>query len=145
MKSLNFKTMKNTLPILFFILLNLGCKQHPENEIPYLNGYWEIKKVTLSSGQVHDYKYNGFVDYFEVNDSLNGYRKKLKPRMDGTFETTESEEHFIIKIENDSLNMYYSTPFATWKETVLSANDSELKIINTNKDIFIYTPYNNTK
>lgn len=131
--------MKRLL-ILFFIIL-YGCNNHPEHYIQHLNGYWEIQKVTLASGKVHDYKYNTSVDYFELMDSLTGYRKKLKPMLDGTFETTEDAEQFMLKIEHDSLNIYYKTPFSNWKETILSATDSELKIINAHKDVFLYKPF----
>lgn len=129
------------LCIILLIIANYGCKEAPENLIAHLNGYWEIKKVTSANGTVHDYKYNTFIDYFEVTDSLTGFRKKLKPLLDGTFETTQDAEQFMLKIENDSLNIYYKTPFSNWKETIISATDQELKIINANKDLFLYKPF----
>ena len=82
------------------------------------------------------------IDYIEVTDSLSGFRRKLKPNLFGTFETSKSEERFNIKIENDSLNIYYKTPYAEWKETILNANESQLVILNnTNKDVYIYKRY----
>lgn len=128
--------------LLFLIIY--GCNEHPERYAEHLNGYWEIQKVILASGKVHDYTFNPYVDYFEVTDSLTGYRKKLKPLLDGTFETTDNTanaEQFTLRLEHDSLNIYYKTPYANWKETILSATDSELKIINTNNDVFLYKPF----
>ncbi|WP_166967968.1 lipocalin family protein [Yeosuana marina] len=132
--------MKRLL-ILLLSLITYSCKEPVENFIPHLNGYWEIEKVILASGDVHDYKYNPLVDYFKLTDSLKGYRKKLKPLLDGTFADSKDTEQFNIKIEHDSLNIYYNTKFSSWKETILSASDNQLKIINANKNIYIYKPY----
>ena len=132
--------MKRLLTI-FLILISFGCKENPETYVKYLNGYWEIEKVTLPSGDVHNYKYNAVVDYFKVSDSLTGFRQKLKPTLDGKFETSTNSEEFVLKIEHDSLNIYYQTKFSKWKETILSASDNELKIINENKAVFLYKPF----
>lgn len=132
--------MKRLL-ILLLILINFSCKENPETYIKHLNGYWEIEKVTLPSGKVHNYKYNGVVDYFKVTNSLTGFRTKLKPTLDGKFETSTNSEEFVLKIEHDSLNIYYKTKFSKWKETILSASDNELKIINANKAVFLYKPF----
>jgi len=140
MKYLNFSNMKRFL-IIIIILLNTSCTKNPETYIEHLNGYWEIEKVILPSGEEHSYSYNEFVDYFSVSDSLNGFRKKLKPLLDGTFETTNGSEQFTLKVENDSLNIYYKTTFSSWKETILKASNDELKIINKGKNIYIYKPY----
>ena len=120
------------------IIINLGCQKNNEIFIKHLNGYWEIEKVILPSGEEHVYNYNEFIDYFNVNDSLKGFRKKLKPTLDGTFEASNDAEAFVLKIEQDSLNIYYHTNFSNWKETILFANEKELKIINTERNIYKY-------
>ena len=140
MKYSNCSTMKKVF-ILVVLLIVIGCKEHPENNIQYLNGYWEIEKVILSNGEEHTYTYNEYVDYFQISDSLSGFRKKLKPSLKGTFETSNDREAFVLKIENDSLNVYYKTNFSNWKETILSLSENHLKIINTQKNIYFYKPY----
>lgn len=129
--------------ILLLLLISVfSCSKNPNEFIPHINGYWEIDEVTLSDGTKRDYNFNDMIDYIEVNDSLSGFRRKLKPNLFGTFETSKSEERFNIKIENDSLNIYYKTPYAEWKETILNANESQLVILNnTNKDVYIYKRY----
>lgn len=129
---------------LFFVLmmfLLMGCSSNPETFIPYLNGYWEIEEVTLSDGTKRSYKYNGTIDYISISDSLTGFRKKLKPNLDGSFSTSNDAESITLKIENNSLIMYYRTEFSNWKETVLNASESKLRIINTNKDVYLYKRY----
>jgi len=140
MKFLNFNNMKQLLFCLC-IIINLGCQKNNEIFIKHLNGYWEIEKVILPSGEEHVYNYNEFIDYFNVNDSLKGFRKKLKPTLNGTFEASNDAEKFVLQIEQDSLNIYYQTNFANWKETILFANEKELKIINAERKIYIYKSF----
>lgn len=124
-----------------FILFAFSCVKKQGINIDYINGYWEIKKVILASGEEHEYTYNGSIDYIKITDSLNGIRKKLKPTLEGTFEASKDTEQFTIKTEHDSVNMYYRTNFSEWKETVLSVSETELKIINKDRNIYIYKPY----
>ena len=133
----------NTKYICFIIFsfVVLSCSKDPETFIPHLSGYWEIKEVTLSNGAKKSYTYNDTVDYIEINDSLTGFRIKLKPNLSGSYETSTNKERIAIKIENDSLHLMYSTPYANWKESVLNANKNELLIVNTNKDMYLYRRY----
>lgn len=123
------------------LLLVLSCKKHPETFIKHMNGYWEIEHVTLPNGKTKNYTFNGTIDYIEVNDSLKGFRKKLKPNLDGTFGTSNSVETLTLVIENDSLNAYYKTPYAQWKETILFADETNLKVINQDKKTYVYKRY----
>jgi len=129
---------------LFFVLimfLLMGCSSNPETFIPHLNGYWEIEEVTLSDGTKRSYKFNGTIDYISINDSLIGFRKKVKPNLDGSFSTSNDAETITLKIENNSLIIYYKTKFSNRKETILNASENELRIINTNKDVYLYKRY----
>ncbi|WP_027125512.1 lipocalin family protein [Gelidibacter mesophilus] len=124
--------------ILVLTLLLFSCSNDPNLFIPHLNGYWEIDEVTLPDVTKRDYNYNDTVDYFSITDSLTGFRKKMKPRFDGTYTTSKDVESLILKIENDSLHIYYDTPFANWKETVLNATEDQLLIINDQKIKYLY-------
>ncbi|WP_370000277.1 hypothetical protein [Winogradskyella sp.] len=131
--------MKRFLLLICFVLV--GCSGNPETYIQHLDGYWEIEEVTLSDGTVKDYTFNETIDYIEINDSLSGFRKKLKPGINNTYYTSDDAESLEIKIEDGDLNLYYSTPFANWKETVLEASPDHLKIINENKNVYLYKRY----
>ncbi len=128
-----------------FLLLALGiifsCSKDPETLITHLNGYWEIDEVTLPDGTKRDYNYNDTIDFLSVNDSLTGFRKKMKPNFDGSFSTSNDAEALKIVIENDSLNIYYKTPYSEWKETVLDATEDKLLIQNKDKLIYFYKRY----
>lgn len=127
--------------ILWFSLILLTCSKNPENYIPYVEGYWEIKKVTLSNGFEKEYTINETIDFISINDSLIGFRKKLKPGVNNRYYTSDDAEAIFLKIEKDSLRIYYSTPYNQWRETVLHANTEELKILNDNKDVYLYKRY----
>ncbi|GFZ87651.1 hypothetical protein GCM10011531_18950 [Aquaticitalea lipolytica] len=128
-----------------FLLLALGiifsCSKDPETLITHLNGYWEIDEVTLPDGTKRDYNYNDTIDFLSINDSLTGFRKKMKPNFDGSFSTSNDAEALKIVIENDSLNIYYKTPYSEWKETVLDATEDKLLIQNKDKLIYLYKRY----
>ena len=128
-----------------FLLLALGiifsCSKDPETLITHLNGYWEIDEVTLPDGTKRDYNYNDTIDFLSVNDSLTGFRKKMKPNFDGSFSTSNDAEALKIVIENDSLNIYYKTPYSEWKETVLDATEDKLLIQNKDKLLYLYKRY----
>ena len=140
MKYLNYNAMKKVFVFLVF-LIGIGCREHPEDHIQFLNGYWEIEKVILGNGEEHTYTYNEYIDYFKISDNLSGFRKKLKPSLTGTFETSKDSEQFVLKTENDSLNIYYKTNFSNWKETILTLTENRLKIISNQKKIYFYKPY----
>lgn len=119
----------------------MACGKNPKEFISHLDGYWEIDEVTLPDGSKRDYTYNDTVDYLSITDSMTGFRKKMKPHFDGTYTTSEDAENLELKLENDSLNVYYSTPYDHWKETVLNATEDELLIVNERNVKYLYKRY----
>ena len=128
----------------YFLLLSillLSCNSHTtENYDNYLNGYWEIKEVTTGDGVTKSYNYNPTIDFIEIGDST-GIRKKLQPRLDGTFITSKDQEFFTIKHKNDSLILYYQTSLDEWQENILHINENELIVKNENGNIYKYRRY----
>lgn len=126
-----------------FVTLSCGNnKQQSVIDKENLSGYWEINSVVLPDGTEKHFDTNLIVDYLEVVGDF-GSRMKVSPQLDGSFQTNGVIEDFEIKFENDSLNMYYKTPYAKWKETVLEADGEVLKVINHEKNIYSYTRYSN--
>lgn len=127
--------------VLLTLLSFLNCSENPEKFIEHIEGYWEIEEAMLNDGTKKQYKFNETIDYIKINDSLKGFRKKLKPGINNTYYTSDDAETLVLKIENDSLNIYYSTPFNKRKETILEASSSHLRISNENKDVYLYKRY----
>ncbi|WP_298547546.1 lipocalin family protein [uncultured Aquimarina sp.] len=123
------------------ILLLVSCsKPNPESFIKHIDGYWEIEKVITSEGIEKQYNFNQSIDFFEVNN-MKGIRKKVQPQLNGNFITTRDSETFTLVIENDSLRMHYKTPLSTWKETLISAKEKQMIIMNEAGNLYFYKPY----
>ncbi|MEY8848379.1 lipocalin family protein [Psychroserpens sp. XS_ASV72] len=134
--------MKSKFLLLFLSSAVLfSCSKDPNELLKHINGYWEIQEVTLSDGTKKEYTYNDTVEYIEISDNTTGFRTKLKPNLEGTYTTSTDKEGVSVKISNDSLHLIYSTPYSEWKETVLNANETELLIVNANKDMYLYKRY----
>jgi hypothetical protein len=131
--------MKKTL-LLVILLLTLSCSESKEEQLKHLNGYWEIEEV-VSEYQTKTYTFSETIDYIVINDSLKGFRQKLKPRFDGKFETNNIKEHIQLKIESDSLNLYYRTTFSEFKETIVKVTKEVLIIRNNQNTTYKYKRY----
>jgi len=138
---MNITTNLKFITLSIALVLLSSCSKNPKTLLPHLTGYWEIESVTLADGTKKEYTFSNTIDYIELNDSLKGFRKKLNPNLKGTYNTSNTTEYIKAVIENDSLNLYYSTEFDQWKETVLNANDKQLIIKNTDNNIYIYKRY----
>ncbi len=135
---MKYKVIALLLATMFF-----SCaKQDPEIQKQYLEGYWEIKEVEMPDKSVKNFDINLLIDHIEVNGD-SGQRVKVAPLIDGTYNTNEVAEKFKLKIENDSLRVYYSTPYDSWKETIIRADDSILTVKNRDNKIYTYSKYVN--
>ncbi len=133
--------MKYKIIFLIFALSIIACeKPNPEAQKQNLNGYWEIETVKMPDGEKREFDMNTIVDYIEVKGD-SGVRTKVSPKLDGTFKTNGVSENFTLKIEEDSLRIYYKTYFAEWKETVIEAKDSTLVVKNRDNKIYTYSKF----
>lgn len=141
--STNLGNLMNWKILLFVILLFsiFSCSKNPETYIQHIEGYWEIEEVTMADGSMKEYTFSETIDYISVNDSLRGFRKKLKPGINNTYFASDDAEAIHLKIEDNELNIYYSTPYANWKETVLEATPTQLKVSNESNNIYVYKRY----
>ena len=120
--------MKKLLIICFLILASCSSKVD-KNQLHLLNGYWEIKEVTFKDGAKKEYSINSTVDYIKL-DSLTGFRKKVVPKFNGTFETSNDAEPFHISISNDSIFMSYTNNSNTWEEVLTKLTEESFSVKN---------------
>ncbi len=132
--------MNLKLTSLLFLFVIFSCsKPNPEEQKQHLEGYWEIKNVE-GIGKSKDFSVNLILDYIEVNGD-KGIRTKVNPKLDGSFENNGMADEFSLRIEEDSLRMYYKTPFDEWNETVLEATETVLKVKNKDNKIYTYSKF----
>ena len=127
--------------VLIFFMVVMSCSNNPEEYIEHINGYWEIKEVVFADGKKREYSINETIDYIQLNHSLKGFRKKMKPGINDTYFTSDDAEAITAKIEDNELNLYYSTLYFNWKETVLDADENQLKVRNENNVVYLYKRY----
>ncbi|MDY8137660.1 lipocalin family protein [Aquimarina sp. 2201CG5-10] len=123
-----------------FILIVSCTKTNPEEYIKHLPGYWEIERVIRPDGSEKKYNFNQSIDFFEVKDST-GIRKKLQPQLNGNFIISGNNESFSLRVENDSLRIYYKNTLDDWKETIISIKENTMTIKNETGNVYFYKRY----
>lgn len=94
--------MQKHLYLLLLLTVITACKSSiQEGEISRLEGYWEITKVVFQDGTTKPYTVNTTVDYIGI-DGFNGYIKKMKPGLDGRYQTSNKAAQFKL-IQKDGL------------------------------------------
>ncbi|WP_396156352.1 hypothetical protein [Flavobacterium macrobrachii] len=129
--------MKNIISI-FTLLLLVSCQSEIKKEdLSKLNGYWEIKEVSMPSGEKKDYKVNETIDYFQVKNDV-GFRQKVMPRFDGKFGTNDIKEEIKIIEKDAHFFIEFKTNYGKWQEEIITIEDSTLVLKNKEELIYEY-------
>ena len=119
-------------------LMLVACQNKVSQEaLTLLNGYWEIEKVTLANGQTKEYNINTTADYIELTE-LSGYRKKVYPKFDGTFDTSNDAEQFTISKQQDRFEIHYKNELSEWVEVLESLDGNSFSVTNTENITYYY-------
>lgn len=132
--------MRKVFLPLVICLVTISC-QISKNDLQQLNGYWEIEKVVLENGETKVFSINQTVDYFTVNDSLKGFRKKLNPQLDGTYTHSNDAEAIEVYQEKGNWIIKYTTPYSEWDETIEEITQDKLTLLNQENRLYIYKRY----
>lgn len=129
--------MKLVMSLLIFILV--GCSTSITNEdLRKLNGYWEIDTVTFYDGTKKAYpKANTTIDYI-VWDGSKGFRKKVYPKLDGTFNTSNDAEAFEIVNDDSEIIMRYANTLSKWQETLIALQTDTFSVRNDKGVTYTY-------
>lgn len=129
--------MKRIISIFTFLLL-VSCQSEIKKEdLSKLNGYWEIKEVSMPSGERKDYKVNETIDYFQVKNDV-GFRQKVMPRFDGKFGTNGIKEEIKIIEKDAHFFIEFKTNYGKWQEEIITIEDSTLVLKNKEELIYEY-------
>lgn len=122
--------MKKTAIFLLLTVFLVSCKQEINKaDLKKLNGYWEIEKVITQDGEKKEYKVNPTVDFFEVKNN-KGFRQKVMPQLDGTFQTNNIRELVSVSEAAGDFYLNYTTDYGKWKEEIIELRDSVLVVKN---------------
>ncbi|MBT8260039.1 MAG: hypothetical protein KJN82_01895 [Bacteroidia bacterium] len=134
--------MKKIVLLLFTILVFTNCSDNPESFIKHIEGYWEIKHVEKDNILLKEYTVNANIDYFKIDqNTLTGYRKKVTPTFEGKYIVNKHKIPFVLKIEDNYLNINYTSKSDTYRERVVAATKDKLVIENTEGIIYVYRPF----
>ncbi len=113
---------------LFFILS--GCSNSPTAEdLDYLNGYWEIKGVVFPDGTKKDYNVNTNVDFIQL-ETREGFRKKVQPKLNGTYDTSNDAQPFVISEKEGTFLIHYQNGTNTWSEVLVKLSENGFSVRN---------------
>ena len=125
--------MKRLIILLFFII---SCNK--QINIDLINGYWEIVSVSKNNEFIKEYPFSNAVDFFIIDSLNNGYRKKIKPKINGSFEITLHEIPISIKNSNNFYEIKYYSTGNQYTETISKLDQNRLVIKNSEGIIFSY-------
>ena len=114
----------------------LSCNN--QINLDYINGYWEIVSVSKNNKFLKEYPFSNAVDFFVIDSLNNGFRKKIKPKIDGSFEITLHEIPISIKDNNKSFDIIYFSAGNQYVETINILDQNRLVIKNSEGIIFSY-------
>ncbi len=122
--------MKKLFVLFFLGSIGLSCKQTiTETDLQYLNGYWEIEKVTLPDGDTKEYKVNETIDYFQIAQK-KGFRSKVMPQIDGSYLTNDIKESVQVSLKDGSATLNYKTTYAKWNEEIITLSKDHFVVKN---------------
>jgi len=107
-----------------------GCQNKVSKlDLPHLNGYWEIERVTFPDGSKKEYAVSTSIDYIEVKN-FKGFRKKVRPNFNGTYVTSNDAEMFTISENEGIFSLNYKTDLSEWREKIVGLSENGFTVIN---------------
>lgn len=122
--------MRQIFPFMLLLML-WSCKKTAvtEADLQYLNGYWEIAEVEFPDGSKKRYTVNPSIDFIKLNNG-EGFRKKMQPKFDGTYNTTNDTEYFTLSQTNETFMLRYKNEFSEWEEKLVSVDSLSFSVTN---------------
>ena len=127
--------------LLFFLI---ACFESIDvADLPKLNGYWQIDKVVFPDGAIKAYEMSTTVDFIQM-EGTSGFRKKVQPGLDGTFDTSDDAISFEIMRLDSKLFLLYSNASESWEEQLLDIEDDAFSVRNEAGIVYHYKRYKPT-
>lgn len=123
------------------VVLFVGCSPKVSHEdLQLLNGYWEIEKVRFPTGEIKDYKSSTTIDFIEL-DGMMGFRKKVQPKFNGTFETSNDAVLFTIVHNGKSIELNYHGSTNLRQEELIRISKDHFAVTNQDSLTYSYKRY----
>lgn len=127
--------------IIVIVFICISCQKRIADEaLPTLAGYWEIEHVEFANGGKKQYSVNPSVDYIQVA-GMKGFRKKVHPKFDGSFDTSDDAELFDIIKKDEHFVMVYKNAWSTWEEKLMVLESNSFSVQNEEGLRYTYKRY----
>jgi len=127
--------------LFFIILFFISCANSVSKEnLHQLNGYWEIASVEFPDGQKKTYTVNPTVDYIEVKN-MQGFKKKMQPKFDGTYNTSNDAEPFTIIEKEGVFLISHKNNLSVWEEQLTKLEKDFFSVVNEDNITYSYKRY----
>lgn len=115
------------------LLLLCACTSINEKDILHLNGYWEIENVKAQGETFAPKGAATLVDYYSLETPRKGFRKKLRPSFNQSYESSEDITPFVILQKKDGYYLQYTTRYDQWEEKISTLNATQLVLTHQGK------------
>lgn len=123
------------------LLLLISCAGRPsEDDLAFLEGYWEIRRVEFPDGGEKEYRANAAIEYLEW-DGQSGFRKKMQPTLEGTFLTSDDALPMKVLWRDQRLFLSFKGEETPWEEEVVELKQDVLVTRHANGLRYEYTRY----
>ena len=110
-------------------------------ELKWLEGYWQIEKVTQENETFVPALGNVQYDYYTLTNPEKGFRKKLSPSFGSTLTTSRDQTNFELIKEGDSWVLSFETAWDKWQEKLIVLDSLQLILEHNNKRYFYKHQY----
>ena len=108
-----------------------------EDDLHYLNGYWEISTVEFSDGTQKSYSLNPTIDFILLENG-KGFRKKVHPQLDGSYNTSRDAETFTMSRVGNVYTLHYKNNLSEWEETLIQLDSISFSVRNEAGILYTY-------
>lgn len=130
--------MKKLYTVVFLLLAFISCTSVEKSDLEYLNGYWEIEKVTQPDGKEIDFSMNTIYDYYKIDEQSKGIYKKVTPQLDGTFIVDNYQEEIEIIENKDNFIIQFYSEFSDREVTIKELSANKLVLKNQENKTYYY-------
>lgn len=125
------------------LLMLCGCGDAfiSKAQLSDLNGYWEIAEVTFPDGTQKQYTLSPSIDFIHLKDG-KGFRKKMQPKLDGTYDTSRDVALLAVKSVQDTFTLQYKNDFSRWEETLVRLDAEAFSVLNAEGVLYSYKRFN---
>ena len=125
-------TYLKPIPFLIIMLLSpffIKCEKSTTLQIEFLSGYWEVDFVERNGEQFRPKISQPLYDFYHV-ENKKGIRKKVAPKFDGNFQTSEDQTPFDLDLNEGKTFLYFKTLWDSWSEQIVYLDSTKLVLFH---------------